>query len=699
MTSFEALQKLTISKLKKMPKEAIGATLEEIYEIIALHDIAYHQQDTPTISDAEYDKLVELSSMIEEMFPELISEKKSPKRRIGSPPSEQFSKVIHAKPMLSLSNIFEEEEISSFIQRTKRFLKLPEETSIEFIAEPKIDGLSICLRYEGGKLVTAATRGDGITGEDVTHNILTISDIPKVLSEKVPYIFEIRGEIYMKKSDFFDLNDAQLGTGKRKFANPRNAAAGSLRQKDANITAQRALHFFAYASGEISEMVSHSHSGFLSYLADLGFVVNPLSTKCTSAEALVSAYEKIGAARSMLEYDIDGVVYKVDRIEWQNRLGQVSRAPRWAVAHKFPAEKAITRIIDIDIQIGRTGALTPVARLQPITVGGVIVSNATLHNEDEIRRKDIRIGDYVILQRAGDVIPQIVSSLPKKRDGTEAIFTFPNICPKCGHPAVRLIGEAVTRCTGGFLCNAQCIERLIHFVSRDAFDIEGLGSKQIILFNQLGWLKKPSDIFLLPEKEKEIALLDRMGKKSAKNLVNAINMRRKIELERLIFALGIRQVGISTARLLAQTYKTLEVLQQNCIYAQNINHPSYQELIDIDQIGESIANDLIIFFKMEENQRLVSSLLESITPIIPEIANLNSSISGKVIVFTGTLNQLSRAEAKAKAERMGAKVTSSVSKKTDYVIAGNDAGIKVQKANDYGVTILNEIEWIQLTSQ
>ena len=322
-----------------------------------------------------------------------------------------------------------------------------------------------------------------------------------------------------------------------------------------------------------------------------------------------------------------------------------------------------------------------------------------MHNEDEIRRKDIRIGDYIILQRAGDVIPQIVASLPEKRDGTETIFTFPNTCPKCGHPAVRLIGEAVTRCTGGFLCNAQCIERLIHFVSRDAFDIEGLGSKQIILFNQLGWLKKPSDIFLLPEKEKEIALLDRMGKKSAKNLVNAINMRRKIELDRLIFALGIRQVGISTARLLAQTYKTLEVLQQKCIYAQNINHPSYQELIDIDQIGESIANDLIIFFKKEENQRLVSSLLKSITPIIPEIANLKTSISGKIIVFTGTLNQLSRAEAKAKAERMGAKVTSSVSKKTDYVIAGNDAGTKVQKANDYGVTILNENEWIQLTSQ
>ena len=415
-------------------------------------------------------------------------------------------------------------------------------------------------------------------------------------------------------------------------------------------------------------------------------------------DGLLSAYDKISTARSMLEYDIDGVVYKIDKLEWQNRLGQVSRAPRWAVAHKFPAEQAETLLLDIDIQIGRTGALTPVARLQPITVGGVVVSNATLHNEDEIRRKDIRIGDRVILQRAGDVIPQIVRSLPEKRDGTEIIFSFPATCPRCGNPAMKQSGEAVIRCTGGFLCSAQCIEHLIHFVSRDAFDIEGLGSKQITLFYKLGWLKQPSDIFLLTKKEKEITLLDGMGEKSVANLIKAINAKRKIELERLIFALGIRQVGISTARLLAQIYKTLEDLQQNCISAQDKNHSSYHELISIDQIGESIAHDLIMFFKKRQNQQLISNLLKFISPITPATPDLNSPISGKILVFTGTLIQLSRAEAKAQAERMGAKVKSSVSKKTDYVIAGRDAGIKAQKGYDLGVTVLSENEWIELLS-
>ncbi len=697
MSTNQSFQNLKINEVGSLSEESARVTLKEIYEAISFHDIAYHQKDSPIISDSEYDKLVQLSVAVENAFPKLVS-KKSPSLRVGSAPSELFEKVTHAKPMLSLSNIFHEESISSFIQRTKRFLKIPKETNIEFIAEPKIDGLSICLRYEAGKLVTAATRGDGMTGEDVTSNILTVSDIPQSLPKKVPNIFEIRGEIFMKKMDFVNLNKIQEKLGKKKFANPRNAAAGSLRQKNAHITAQRPLHFFAYASGETSEQISNSHSGFLSFLTEFGFSVNPLTTKCNSATSLLSAYKKIAISRSALEYDIDGVVYKIDSLEWQSRLGQVSRAPRWAIAHKFPAEQAETRLLDIDIQIGRTGALTPVARLQPVTVGGVVVSNATLHNEDEIRRKDIRIGDSIILQRAGDVIPQIVSSLSEKRDGTETIFTFPDRCPGCGHPAVKLDGEAVVRCTGGFLCHAQCIERLIHFAGRDAFDIEGLGSKQIILFNKLGWLKQPSDIFLLPEKENEIALLNRMGKKSAAKLAKAINNKRKIELERLIFALGIRQIGTSNARLLAQTYKTLDHLQQNCVLAQDRNHASYQELISIDQIGESIANDLIIFFKEEENQKLISTLLKLITPIVPPNTNLNSPINGKIIVFTGTLNQLSRAEAKAQAERKGAKVTSSVSKKTDYVIVGSDAGSKAQKAYDLGITILTENDWIALLS-
>ena len=697
MASFQPYRELSINEISSLSIENAKSILIEVNQLIYQHDIAYHQKDTPAISDAEYDRLVQLSLAIENAFPELASQN-SPTLRVGSVPADQFEKITHARPMLSLSNIFNKEEVPAFIQRINRFLNLPAETQITFIVEPKIDGLSICLRYENGKLSTAATRGDGTTGEDVTKNIRTISSIPNFLPKNVPNICEIRGEVYMKKIDFLSLNKAQEQVGGKKFANPRNAAAGSLRQKDPSITAQRPLHFFAYALGETSKLISGTHSGILSRLTDFGFSVNPLTIKCNSANSLITAYDKISATRSELEYDIDGVVYKIDRLDWQDRLGQVSRAPRWAVAHKFPAEQAETRILEIDIQIGRTGALTPVARLQPITVGGVVVSNATLHNEDEIRRKDIRIGDKVILQRAGDVIPQIVASMPEKRDGSETIFSFPVKCPACGNPAMRSNGEAVRRCTGGFLCDAQSIERLIHFVSRDAFDIEGLGSKQIIHFNKLGWLKYPSDIFLLPDKIDEIALLDRMGQKSAKNLINAIDARKKIGLERVIFALGIRQIGISTAKLLAETFETLPKLQQVCIAAQDKNHPAYQELIDIDQIGESIANDLIMFFSEKKNQQLISLLLENVTPVTPIKAQLDTPIAGKIIVFTGTLSQLSRAEAKAQAERMGAKVTGSVSQKTDYLIAGANSGNKSQKASKLGVTILSEDEWITLLS-
>lgn len=697
MASHQSFAHLTSEELKSLSADQAKITLDALNAQITEHDIAYHERDEPIISDADYDKLVRLSLALEEAFPSLKSDN-SRRLKIGSAPSDVFAKISHARPMLSLSNIFEPEEIGQFIQRIYRFLNLPETTEIGFVAEPKIDGLSISLRYEDRKLVTAATRGDGTTGEDVTENIKTISDIPHILPKSAPEICEVRGEIYMNKSDFLALNNAQEAAGKKVFANPRNAAAGSLRQKDVSITRQRSLHFFAYAAGALSQPLSDTHSGFLSQLSTLGFSVNPMTTQCISSQELYAAYQAIGASRGNLEYDIDGVVYKIDRLDWQMRLGQISRSPRWAIAHKFPAEQAETRLVDIDIQIGRTGALTPVARLQPLTVGGVVVSNATLHNEDEIRRKDIRIGDMVILQRAGDVIPQIVASLPEKRTGNETIFHFPDVCPVCGYPAIRPEGEAVRRCTGGFDCHAQSVERLIHFVSRDAFDIEGLGTKQIELFDELGWLKHPSDIFLLTSKKEEIAALDRMGEKSANNLIDAINSRRRIGLERVIFALGIRQIGIATAKLLAHSFQSLHSLQEACINAQDINHPAYQDLINIAQIGESVAKDLIDFFCQTHNQNLVKYLLEEITPIPPEQPQSNSVISGSIIVFTGTLTQLSRAEAKAQAERMGAKVAGSVSKKTDYVVVGTDAGSKAQKATDLGIKILSENEWISLVS-
>ena len=697
MTSTQHYEGLNIESVVSLSEDAAKSAIEILNRQIESHNVAYFQKDSPVISDAEYDKLAELVHAIEKKFPNLSS-LKSPSSGIGSSPSEQFKKVSHARPMLSLSNIFDPKEISLFIERTCKFLNLPEDEQILFTAEPKIDGLSISLRYEKGNLVNAATRGDGATGEDVTQNIKTITDIPFKLPETAPDICEIRGEIYMTKTDFQMLNESQEKTGNKIFANPRNAAAGSLRQKDASVTAQRTLHFFAYASGEISKPISQTHSGFLSRIAEFGFTVNPLTTKCDSAESLLSTYEKIASLRSDLDYDIDGIVYKIDRLDWQERLGQVSRAPRWAIAHKFPAEQAETRLLEIDIQIGRTGALTPVARLQPITVGGVVVSNATLHNEDEIRRKDIRIGDKVILQRAGDVIPQIVASLPEKRNGTETVFSFPNICPICSHSAIKPQGEAVRRCTGGFKCRAQTVERLVHFVSRDAFDIEGLGSKQIILFNQLGWLKQPSDIFQLPQKKEEISQLDRMGEKSTTNLIKAINSRRKIDLSRVIFALGIRQIGIATAKLLAIVFKSLPSLKEACIKAQDIEDPAYHELIDIDQIGASVARDLIEFFAVTENQQLIAELLEHVTPIAPTAPKSDLPISGKVIVFTGALNRLSRVEAKAQAERMGAKVSSSVSKNTNYVIIGRDAGSKAQKAAELGITILSEDEWISFIS-
>ena len=674
---------------------------DELVEAIAYHNQRYHGEDNPEIDDSEFDGLTRMMNAIEEAYPELASSQ-SPSQKVGASPSSAFGKITHNVPMLSLSNAFDDDDVHDFITRIRRFLSLDETADLTLTAEPKIDGLSLSLRYEDGRLQHAATRGDGSVGEDVTANVMVLDSIPKTLQDKadnpIPPVLEVRGELYMDKGDFLALNERQTERGAKVFANPRNAAAGSLRQKDASVTARRPLKFFAYSAGQIEGRSWQTHASFLQSLADFGFTINPLTAICQSGEDLIETYHKIGNARASLDYDIDGVVYKVDDHGYQRRLGQVSRAPRWAIAHKFPAEKASTIIEDIDIQVGRTGALTPVARLRPVNVGGVMVSNATLHNEDEIVRKDIRIGDHVILQRAGDVIPQIVETLIKDRPADSVPYEFPTICPVCQSKAIRPEGEVVRRCTGGFACDAQSVEQLKHFVSRNAFDIEGLGAKQIELFFELGWVKSPADIFKLTAREAEIAELDRMGEKSAANLVMAIDERRRIELERLIYGLGIRQIGQATAKLLAQHYETLPALIEASDKAQDETSSAYLDLVNIDQIGEAVAADIIDFFADERNKAAVLDLLEEVTPLSPEKPSADSAVTGKTIVFTGTLVTQSRAEAKAQAERLGAKVAGSVSGKTDFVVVGADAGSKAKKAESLGVPILSEDEWQKLVS-
>ena len=687
--------------LAALAEDKATALLEQLAKIIAYHDSRYHAADEriePEISDAEYDALVRLNTEMEAAFPTLVR-RDSPSRRVGVAAASQFAKITHAVPMLSLGNAFDDADLFDFTARIRRFLALEEAQAIEMTAEPKIDGLSLSLRYEDGQLVHAATRGDGTIGEDVTANVRTISEIPSILSADVPQVFEVRGEVYMQRSDFDALNTEQEKQGGKIFANPRNAAAGALRQKDARITASRNLRFFAYAVGDLSSAVSKTHKGFLDILGKAGFEVNSLTTLCQNEAELIAHYRKIADTRPRLDYDIDGVVYKVNRHDWQERLGQVSRAPRWAIAHKFPAEQAETILRDIEIQVGRTGALTPVARLEPVLVGGVTVSNATLHNEDEIRRKDIRIGDHVILQRAGDVIPQIVRVRAEKRPEDSKAYIFPDKCPICGHDAIRPEGEAVRRCTGGFECEAQRRERLKHFVSRDAMDIDGLGSQLIDLFYDKGWIKTPADIFRLPERRDEIAQLERMGEKSAANLVTAINAVREIGLEKLIFGLGIRQIGQATAKLLATRYQRLDILMKACINARDNTHPDYQELIAIDQIGASVTDDLVRFFNEPQTAPMITDLLSQTAPVPPEAPAQDSPVSGKTIVFTGTLEQLSRSEAKAQAEKMGAKVSGAVSAKTDILVAGPGAGSKLKKAEALEIEILSEEEWLSLASR
>ncbi|MGF6156010.1 DNA ligase (NAD+) [Ensifer sp. KUDG1] len=688
---------------------------------LARHDALYHGQDAPEISDADYDALKRRNDAIEARFPALIRED-SPSRKVGAAPSVTFQPVVHARPMLSLDNTFSDEDARDFVASVYRFLGQLPDNSIAFTAEPKIDGLSMSLRYENRRLVTAATRGDGTTGENVTANIRTIGMIPQTLPAGAPDIVEVRGEIYMAKSDFAALNAEMAALGKPLYVNPRNTASGSLRQLDAKVTASRKLRFFAYAWGEISDMPADTQMGMVEVFKAWGFPVNPLMQRLSSADALLEHYHHIERERPDLDYDIDGVVYKVDRLDLQARLGFRSRSPRWATAHKFPAEQAFTRLTAIDIQVGRTGALTPVARLEPITVGGVVVTNATLHNEDYIKGlgnsgepiregRDIRIGDMVIVQRAGDVIPQIVDVvMDERRQGSEP-YRFPTTCPVCGSHAVRDINEktgkvdAVRRCTGGFVCRAQAVEHLKHFVSRNAYDIEGLGSKQIEFFFESEdptlSIRTAPDIFTL-EKRQEASLtklenIDGFGRVSVRKLYDAINTRRSIALQRFIYALGIRHVGETTAKLLARSYGNYEHFGTAMSEASTFTGDAWNELNSIDGIGEVVARAIVEFYKEPRNLEVVNRLLSEVTPEAAEAPVASDSpVAGKTVVFTGSLEKMTRDEAKAKAESLGAKVAGSVSKKTDIVVAGPGAGSKLDKARELGVATMDEDEWLAL---
>lgn len=678
--------------------EQAASELERLAVEIAGHDAAYYSDDAPLVSDGEYDLLRKRNLEIEAKFPELVRED-SPSIRVGAAPSSGFAKVKHSRPMLSLGNVFSDEELSDFVDGLRRFLKeLRDDPLIplELVAEPKIDGLSISLRYEKGEFVLGATRGDGAEGENVTENLRTMDDIPKRI-KGAPDVLEVRGEVYMSKPDFLSLNERQSAAGEKIFANPRNAAAGSLRQLDRSITAGRTLRMFAYSVGELSEDAADTQWAFLEKFKSWGFSVNPLSRRCGSVAELLAFYADLNAQRADLEYDIDGIVYKVNRLDWQRRLGMVSRAPRWAVAHKFPAEQAETVLDSIRIQVGRTGTLTPVAELKPVTVGGVVVSKASLHNEDEIQRKDIREGDHVIVQRAGDVIPQVVRPLTEKRAKDAPEYVYPDHCPECGSIAVRDDGEARRRCTGGLICPAQAIERLKHFVSRTAFDIEGFGEKHIIAFLDDGLIHSPADIFRLHDHVDAIKGREGWGEKSVDNLMAAIEEKRAIPLERIIYALGIPQIGGATARLLAKQYGSFEAWGAAMTAAEDQESEAFQELTDIDGIGPAVAADLLAFFAEEHNRTVMDDLagLLSIEDFdAPDVSD--SAVAGKTVVFTGTLEVVTRGEAKAKAESLGAKVAGSVSKKTDYVIVGADAGSKAKKAAELGVPTLTEQEWISL---
>lgn len=674
-----------------------AAELERIARLIAYHSRLYHTEDAPEISDADYDALVKRNNELEAQFPHLVRAD-SPSRLVGAAPASHLSKVTHSKPMLSLDNAFDDDEVKDFVGRVRRFLNLGDNATVALTAETKIDGLSCSLRYEKGRLVLAATRGDGTVGEDVTTNVLTIADIPQQLGvvpggagATIPDVFEIRGEVYMSKTDFAALNAAQQRLDGKLFANPRNAAAGSLRQKDASVTASRPLRFFAHGWGEASALPADTQSGVMATIASWGLPVDSRLERTETVEGALAHYAAIEAERSDLPFDIDGVVYKVDRLDWQARLGFVAKAPRWAIAHKFPAEQAQTSLLSIDIQVGRTGKLTPVGRLQPVTVGGVVVSNVTLHNRDEIGRLGVRPGDRVLVQRAGDVIPQIVENLTRGED--RPAYAFPNRCPECDSEAVAEEGEVDVRCTGGLICPAQRVERLRHFVSRAAMDIEGLGEKSIREFFDLGWLHSPADIFRLAEHREELVLREGWKAKSVDNLLAAIEAKRAADPVRLLFGLGIRHVGAVTAKDLLKAFGSVAQIAQ---VARDTD--ALEQLTAIDGIGPVVAEALIEFFHEPHNLDVWDDLLK-VTDPRPYVSNVRaSSVSGMTIVFTGSLETMSRDEAKAQAEALGAKTAGSVSAKTDLVVAGPGAGSKLKKALELGIRVIDEAEWAAIVA-
>jgi DNA ligase (NAD+) len=693
--------------IEKLTEAQAKAELKRLAAEIAGHDKRYYQDDAPSVSDAEYDALRRRYDAIEARFPDLRTAE-SLSLKVGVAPSGRFAKIRHAVPMLSLDNAFSEEDVVDFVDRIRRFLRLPEDETIAFTAEPKIDGLSMSLRYEDGALVKAATRGDGSVGEDVTANVRTLKDVPHRLKGKnIPPVAEMRGEIYMTKQAFLALNKRQAEAGDTVFANPRNSAAGSLRQKDPTVTASRPLHFFAYSWGELTTVPADTQSGMLDWMKRAGFDVNPLTKECRSVEELLAFHRDIEQKRASLDYDIDGVVYKVDRLDWQRRLGFVSRNPRWAIAHKFAAEKATTTVKAIGIQVGRTGALTPIARLEPVTVGGVVVSNATLHNEDEIERLGVRVGDTVTIQRAGDVIPQVLDVLLEKRPKDSKPYKFPTHCPCPLHTAV--VREAIaggeegarSHCTGEFACPYQKIEHLKNFVSRRAFDIDGLGEKQLEFFFEQGWVKEPADIFTLQARNAKLKLEEQegYGEVSVRNLFGAIESRREIALERFIYALGMRHIGDTTARALARGYGSWQAFHDACLAVAKGDDETRAEMDNIDQIGTTVIDSIAAYFGEAHNRGIVERLTRQVNIIDAEKPAANTVVAGKTVVFTGSLEKMTRDEAKAMAERLGAKVAGSVSKKTDYVVAGPGAGSKLAKAKEAGVSVLTEDEWFELIGE
>ncbi|MEM1430516.1 MAG: NAD-dependent DNA ligase LigA [Pseudomonadota bacterium] len=693
-----------------MTEADASAELEELRARLMRANTAYHTEDAPEISDAEYDAAKARALALEAAFPALRSDD-SPTRHVGAAPSDTFAKVQHRVRMYSLGNAFDDEDVHEFLRSVRSFLGLGEDAPLALTAEPKIDGLSLSLRYEKGRLVQAATRGDGETGENVTANALTVKDIPEVLNG-APEVLEVRGEVYMSHRDFEKLNESQAETGGKTFANPRNAAAGSLRQLDAEITRARPLRFFAYAWGELSAPLDTTQFGSIERLNALEFETNQLTVRAETAADLLAHYAKIESQRATLGYDIDGVVYKVDDLSLQERLGYRSTTPRWAIAHKFPAELAWTRLEGIDIQVGRTGALSPVARLKPVTVGGVVVSNATLHNEDYIAGRDakgqpirgghdIRVGDWVQVYRAGDVIPKIADVDLSKRPQGAVKYEFPTRCPACDSEAVREEGDAVRRCSGGIICPAQAVEKLKHFVSRAAFDIEGLGAKQVEAFHTDGWIKEPADIFDLQDRygagPRQLKNREGWGDKSASNLFEAIDEKRTIPLNRLIFALGIRHIGESASQLLARHYGSWSAFRSAVHAAADREGEAWADLVDIDGVGEVMAEALVTAFAQEAERASIDRLADRLTVTdVAAPATEGSPVAGKTVVFTGTLERMSRAEAKARAEALGAKVSGSVSAKTDLVVAGPGAGSKAKKAADLGIETLDEDAWLDL---